>query len=369
MSKEGNRAKRYSNIKYGFALFSTAYLLILLFLFLKLGLSSGLSQGIAKITQNQYLALLIYLAIAFLGYAVLDFPFNFYRSFRVEHKFGLSREKPGSWLLDNVKAGVLSYIISLIVLSAFYFVLKAFADNWWLAISVIWIFLSLILAKLTPVVIIPLFFKYRKMEDEGLRQRIMGLAEKMKVRILDVFEVDFSKKTLKANAAFVGWGSTRRVILADTLKGKYTQQEIEAILAHEFAHYRLRHLLKMIMTNSAVTLVLFFLIFKSAANLLPVFGLDSLSSVAALPLVFIYFIIFGLITQPLENYFIRSMEANADRMALEVTQDKAAFVSMMEKLAGQNLADRNPNLLIKLFFFDHPPIDERIEMAQRYKGA
>lgn len=369
MTTGNNRAKRYSNIKYAFALFSTAYLVILLFLFLGLGLSSNLSEEISKMTQNRYLALSLYLAVIFALYAILDFPFNLYRSFRVEHKFGLSRQKFSSWLADNIKTGMISYIISLIVLAAFYFVLEAFAANWWLVISAIWIFLSLILAKLMPIVIIPLFFKYRRMDDQALRQGIISLAKKMKLKILDVFEIDFSKKTLKANAALLGWGSTRRVILADTLKDKYSKEEIEAILAHEFAHYRQRHLLKIILINSSATLLLFFLIFKSAAGLLPVFGLDSLSQTAALPLVFIYFVIFGLLMQPLENYFTRCMERSADRIALEVTGAKGAFISMMEKLANQNLADRAPNLLIKLFFFDHPPIDERIKMAQNHKGA
>jgi len=251
-------------------------------------------------------------------------------------------------------------------LSVFYFILKHQEAHWWVVISLFWIFFSLVLAKVAPVWIIPLFFKYKKLEDLRLRERIMNLAEKMNVKIMDCFEIDFSKKTLKANAAFVGWGSTRRVILADTLKDKYSYDEIEVILAHEFAHYKMRHLLKLLLMNSFVILFCFYLIFKTSDHTLALFGLSSLRQLAALPLILIYFMLFGLITQPCENYISRRMEKSADKMALEATGFKAAFISMMEKLSSQNLSDRDPHPFIKFFFFDHPPVGERIAMARTW---
>jgi len=213
-------------------------------------------------------------------------------------------------------------------------------------------------------VIIPLFFKYKKLSDDTLRERILRLADKMKVRILDVFEIDFSKKTQKANAAFVGFGRTKRVILADTLRDKYSPDEIEVILAHEFAHYRLKHLLKLILVNSLATLLTFYFIFKTSNYFLALFGLSSLLDIAALPVIFLYWIVFGIVMQPLNNYISRRLERNADALALEATGLKGAFISTMNKLSEQNLADRKPYPLIKFFFFDHPPIDERIAMAK-----
>jgi STE24 endopeptidase len=194
----------------------------------------------------------------------------------------------------------------------------------------------------------------------------MRLAEKMKVKILDCFEIDFSKKTLKANAAFVGFGNTRRVLLADTLKDKYSHDEIEVILAHEFSHYRLKHIFKLIAINSLVTIFIFYIIFKTNTTVLSIFRFDSLTDLAALPIVFLYFMIFGIILGPLENYLSRLFEKNADRMSLEITGLKDAFISTMEKLSAQNLADRNPHPLIKFIFFDHPSIEERIKMAREF---
>lgn len=194
----------------------------------------------------------------------------------------------------------------------------------------------------------------------------MRLASKMKIKILDCFQIDFSKKTLKANAAFLGVGNTRRVILADTLIDKYSYDEIEVILAHEFAHYQLKHLLKLVVINSLMTLGTFYLIYKSSGYFLNLFGFVSLSELAALPVVFIYFIIFGIITQPLQAFISRSFERSADSLALESTGLKDAFISTMNKLGEQNLADKSPHPLIKFFFFDHPPINERIEEAKKF---
>ncbi len=348
-------ARKYSNTKYVLSILDTIFFLAFLFVFLGLGFSQYFAQ---RLSFPLYL-----LVVAFIYY-LLDLPLNFYQSYTLEHKYSLTKQSIPQWLADQLKSGVISYIIGIILVSAFYLILKYYPATWWLVISAFWIFFSLVLAKLVPVVIIPLFFKYKKLSDEGLRQRIIALADKMKVKLLDCFEIDFSKKTLKANAAFVGMGNTRRVILADTLKDKYSHDEIEVILAHEFAHYRLKHLLTLILVNSFFTVVCFYLIFKTSAYALKLFSLSSLSELAALPLVFIYFVLFGLVSAPFTNLVSRKLEKDADRMALEVTGLKDAFVSMMEKLSSQNLADRHPHLLIKIFFFDHPPVDERIAMAK-----
>ncbi len=359
-----NTAKRYSLLKYALAILETIYLILLLFIFLGSGLSRILAQWLFKFSSPNYLIKPLYLLIISLGYYFLSFPLTFYHSYILEHKFSLSKQSIRDWFGDQIKGGIIAYLIGVILISAFYYILGRNPQIWWLIISLFWVFFSLILAKLMPLVIIPLFFKYKKLSDEVLKNRIISLADKMRIKILDVFEIDFSKKTLKANAAFVGWGATKRVILADTLKDKYTHDEIEVILAHEFAHYRLRHLFKLILTNSLATIFIFYLIFKTNSLILALFGLSSLSDIAALPVIIIYFVIFGIMMQPFENYISRRLERSADALALKTTGLKEAFISMMDKLSQQNLADRNPHPLIKFFFFDHPSIDERIHLAK-----
>lgn len=340
--------------------------LFLLFVFLASGLSKALTEWLYLISPNVFFTLPAYITIAGFAYYLLDFPLHFYGSYILEHKYSLSTQRLGAWSLDELRISLIALIIVFILVGAFYFVLSHFLNTWWLIISLFWVFFNILLAKLVPILIIPLFFKYKKLSDESLRQRILDLADKMKVKILDVFEIDFSKKTVKANAAFVGVGSTRRVLLADTLQDKYTHDEIEVVLAHEFAHYRLKHLLKLIAVNSLVTLLIFYIIFITSGQALKFFGFFSLSEIAALPLVFLYFLVFGIIMQPFSAFISRAFERSADRMSIEMTGKKEAFISTMDKLGNQNLADRFPHPLIKFFFFDHPPIDERIKMA---KGA
>ncbi|MDD5477900.1 MAG: M48 family metallopeptidase [Candidatus Omnitrophica bacterium] len=355
-------AKSYSHRKYALSIIDTVYSITLLLIFLGSGFSLSLEAFLKSINLPNYLLPAAFLLISLILYYALNLPLNFYAGFTLEHKFNLTKQKAAAWWMDQLKSAVLGYLISLILVLSFYWVLGKF-NQWWLVISIFWIFFSVVLAKLTPILIIPLFFKYKKLEDELLRQKIFNLAAKMRIKLLDVFEIDFSKKTLKANAAFTGMGKTRRVLLADTLKDKYSHDEIEVILAHEFAHYRLGHIIKLIIVNSLLTLGLFYLIFKTSAYTLAVFKLNSLAQLAGLPLVFLYFILFGIIMAPLEALVSRRFEKEADNLALKVTGAKEAFISLMEKLANQNLADRNPHPLIKFFFFTHPPIDERIKFA------
>jgi len=362
--KRSRSAKKYSSLKYTLTILDTAYLLALLLIFTGFGISRILAQRLLNLTANYYIIVPLYLLIISIFYYAVSFPLNFYSSYILEHKFCLSKQKIRDWFGDQIKAGTIYYIISIILIASFYYILKHFIYAWWWVISIVWIFFSLILARIAPIVIIPLFFKYKKLSNDILKERIMNLANKMRIKILDVFEIDFSKKTLKANAAFVGIGNTKRVILADTLKDKYSDDEIEVILAHEFAHYKLKHLLKLILINSLATILAFYFIFKTSDHVLSLFGLSSLLDIAALPVIIMYLVVFGIVMQPFQNYISRHLEKNADKMALSVTGLKGAFASMMEKLSNQNLADRNPHPIIKFFFFDHPPVDERINMAK-----
>ena len=356
-------AKSYSHRKYVLSIIDTVYSITLLLIFLGSGFSILLDTFLKQFGLPDSLLVAAYLLVISFLYYVLSLPLNFYASFTLEHKFNLSKQTPGNWWMDQLKSGVLAYIFCLILILMFYWVLGKFSQ-WWLVISIFWIIFSVVLAKLAPILIIPLFFKYKKLEDETLRRRIFNLAAKMQVKLMDVSEIDFSKKTLKANAAFTGMGKTKRVLLADTLKNKYTYDEVEVILAHEFAHYRLKHIIKLIALNSLVTLGLFYLIFKTSLYALAIFKLSSLAQLSSLPLVFLYFILFGIMAQPLEALVSRKFEKDADLLALKVTGAKEAFISLMEKLAAQNLADRNPHPIIKFFFFTHPPIDERIKIAK-----
>ena len=358
------KAKRYSTLKYILATINVIYLLAFLLVFVSSGLSKNLAQKIFSLTTNQYTVVAVYLLITSVSYYLIYFPLTFYFSYILEHKFSLSRQKIKDWLIDQIKTSAIRYVIVVISVCTFYYLLDKYIYSWWWIISLIWIFFNLILVKLAPIIITPLFFKYNKLTDKVLRKQILNLADKMKIKILDVYQINFSKKTLKAKAAFVGMGNTKRVILSDTLRGKYSNDEIHIILAHEFAHYKLRHVLKGFLVNSLVIILVFYFIFLSSDYVLQLFALDSLSDVAALPIIFIYLIIFKIVIQPFSNYISRNFERDADVLALKITGLKEAFISTMEKLCAQNLIDRKPRPIVKFLFFRHPSIDERIATAE-----
>lgn len=358
------KSRKYSTIKYGLNIFEGAYILLLLSVFMFSGFSAYLAKSVNLVFPADYLSVGMFFIIICVVYYILSFPLNFYHNFILEHQFQLTRQSVRDWFLDQFKAGMIFCIISLLMLEVFYALLAGQPRNWWWLISLFWIFLTLVLAKLAPVLIIPLFLKCKKISDESLRRRILDLAGKMNIGVLDVFEINLSSKTVKANAGLVGFGNTRRVILGDTLKDNYGQEEIEVILAHEFAHQKLRHLLKLVLANALGIVFCSYFIFKTSSYALKFFGLNNLSDISAMPVIFIYLIVLGGILQPWENFLSREFENEADRLAIGSTGHKDAFISTMEKLAAQNLADRSPHPLIKFFFFDHPAIDERIKLAR-----
>lgn len=358
-----DRAKRYSKIKYSLAIAEFVYLLVILTFFQFSGLTIQLRNSISGIFGNQFLLVFFYGLILFSLYFILNFPLDFYRSYAVEHRFGLSRQKLSHWFGDKIKEFFVYFSIFIILIEGFFLILRNYPDNWWWIGSLFWIFFSIILTRLFPVLIIPLFFKYKRTTDEQLRRRILSLAGRMGIKILDVYQIDFSKKTTAANAALVGMGKSRRVILTDTLQGRFSLEEIEVILAHEFAHFRLRHLIKMLVLNALLILFVFYILSKFAGVILSNFNL-SLADVAGLNIWILSFACLQTCFLPLLNWISRGMERNADYLAIKYSNLRETFISTMEKLSQQNLADRNPPRWIKILFFDHPPVEERIAMAK-----
>ena len=232
-----------------------------------------------------------------------------------------------------------------------------------------WIFLTIVMAKLAPVIIIRLFYKFELLGDNELRERLVHLADRFDIKVLDVFRLDLSAKTKKANAALVGMGKTRRVLLGDTLIENYTKDEIEVVMAHELAHHKLAHMSKLVFSGSLGMIATFYFINLLSKISIGPFGIRPINDISAFPSMIFFIILFGLIISPIQNAFSRRLEASADLMCLKKTGLKKAFISCMEKLAKQNLADPEPNRFIEIMLYDHPPISKRLAMAKDFKGG
>ena len=365
MTFDNEKVKRYSRIKHTVAIVDIVYMLFLLVFFLVSGLSLGLHSFIDRFLDHPALIIFVYCFIILKGYYILNLPLSFYNSYIVEHRFGLSNQTPRQWFSDYSKAEFLSIALFVLLIEAFAYFLRDYPKDWWWMCGIFWVLLSVIIARLFPVIVIPLFYKYKRIENEDMRRRILDLSVKMGIKVLDIFQIDMSSKTAKANAGLVGLGKSKRVILGDTLEGKFSPDEIEVILAHEFAHFRLRHLAKIILLNAVLIFLVFYIFFRFGHIVFDPFRVG-MSDIVGLPLWIFLFTVWQIALTPMLNWISRGMERNSDRMALEFTGKKEEFISMMEKLAEQNLSDRNPPLWVKIFFYDHPPVEERVEMARRW---
>src|SRR5439155_2962325 len=202
--------------------------------------------------QNYLLAVIFYLAMLLALSKLLGSPLDLY-SFRLEHRFNLSNLKFRAWLWDEFKGWLVGLVLASIVVELTYYIIRMWPLHWWLIVWAIFIGLFIAMAQLAPVVLFPIFYKFQPLQREDLKQRLLRLSERAGTRVRGVYEWKLSEKSKKANAALTGLGNTRRIILADTLLQNYSDDEIEAVLAHELGHHVRRHILKAIGVQVVVT--------------------------------------------------------------------------------------------------------------------
>ncbi|MFH1847613.1 MAG: M48 family metalloprotease, partial [Candidatus Omnitrophota bacterium] len=235
------KTKKYTVIKNSLALLEPVLALAVLSLIQLSGASLRIKGIASAITQNRYGIIAIYALLFGATYYVITFYSGFYKDYVIEHRFGLSTQQLSGWIKDEIKRVALSLVMFLVFIEFLYFLLDNSPALWWLHMTLGWLFLSVIVAKVMPVFILPLFFKSVPLADSDLKGRLMRLAKRCDIRILDVFKLHLSAKTKKANAALVGMGRTRRVLLGDTLLDNYSKDEVEVVLAHELGHHKLFH--------------------------------------------------------------------------------------------------------------------------------
>src|ERR1700728_363053 len=315
--------------------------------------------------QNYTVSLFVYLLFLLGISKVLGIGLDYY-GFRVERRFQLSTQKFRSWLWDEAKSFLVGLGMGTIVVELLYFTIRQWPQHWWLLAWALFMGLFILLAQLAPVVLFPIFYKFEPLENEDLRRRLVILGERAGTRVRGVYRWKLSEKSKKANAALTGLGSTRRIILADTLLDNYTPEEIEAVLAHELGHHVHKHILKSIFVQAGITLFGFW-----AANWTLHYAVDQhmfeeLSDFANLPLLALVSVVLSFVLMPAMNAYSRFNERQADRYAFETTASVEPFISSMNKLAEQNLAERAPSKWVEWFFHSHPSISRRLAAAEEW---
>ena len=319
--------------------------------------------------QHYFIAVFLYVLMFSIIAKVISAPFDIF-SFRVERQYHLSNQRVRSWIWDEAKGWLVSLVLGTIMVELVYGIIRVAPQRWWIIAWAVFIGLFLLMAQLAPVVLMPIFYKFEPLANDELRDRLTKLGERAGTRVRGVYEWKLSEKTTKANAALTGIGSTRRIIVSDTLLANYSEDEIEAILAHELGHHVHKHILKSILMQVGITLVGFWLInlvlrFVIARDWFPVLG-SRLYDFANLPLIVLVTTILGFLLMPALNAISRKHEREADRYAWENTPAIEPFISSMQKLADQNLAEREPNKYIEWLFHSHPSIGKRVAAAQAW---
>lgn len=328
------------------------------------GWTIRLRDWAADLVANPWLVVALYCLPVGLLFALVSMVFGAVRVFILDRRFGLSTQSPGAWLWDETKMLGVGGAIVLLVIEILYALLRAFPSTWWIWAGATFGLLLLFIAHLAPVLLFPLFFRFTRLDDPEITRRIDNLAERSSVPVARVYEVDLSRRSRTANAALVGFGRTRRILLADNLLDNFTLDEIEAILAHEFAHHVGRHLAK---ATALQTLAFFAICFAIDLALKATpgrWGLDGLADVANLPVIGLTVSMAGLLILPLTNACLRRFEREADDYALRTSTVPRAFCSALRRLAQINLEDRSPHPFIEKVFYSHPSIDSRLRHAE-----
>jgi len=297
---------------------------------------------------------------------IVEFPFAFYQGHVLEHRYGLSTQTRRHWLADHAKGSALGTVLAIAGTSIVFFALRQWPDAWWWICAAIFAVATVGLAQLAPVLLLPIFYKFKPLDRPALVERLLSLATRARTDVVGVFEWVLSGHTRKANAALAGMGRTRRILLSDTLLADYSEDEIEVILAHELAHHVHRDLWRGIAVQAVALLAGFYVADQILRRLVEPMRWHGMSDAAALPALMLIAGISSFLLMPLANAFSRAQERAADRYALSTTQNVDAFVTAMKRLSQQNLAEEYPSPLVRWLFYSHPPIRERIEAARAF---
>ena len=313
--------------------------------------------------------ILVYFLILILGYEIITAPIGYYSGFILPHRYGLSTMTLKGWLGDLFKGLVLGLVLESLAIELVYVLLASQPETWWLWVALVLLFFSVLMANLAPVLILPLFYKFTALPEGDLTKRLLALAERAHTRVRGVFTMQMSSKTTAANAALMGLGNTRRIVLGDTMLDRYTPDEIEVVLAHELGHHVHLDIWKLIVSQSILTLGGLYLV-----NVVLHWAVETqhfylgLADAATIPLVLALIGAFGLIVMPISNGYSRVIEYQADEYALQTTQMVGPFKSAMTRLANQNLADAEPSPIIEFLFHDHPSIRKRLQHGDEFVG-
>ncbi len=336
---------------------------------------------LTRLSGHPYLHFLLFSLAAGLIVQVFLLPLSFAGGYLVEHRYCLSNQSPAAWAWERLKGLLVGSALGLPLALVFYACLRTFGPGWWLPVGVVVFLFAVMLGRLAPIFIFPLFYKFEPLaDDHPLKKRIENLCVSAGLNVAGIYRFNLSKTTKKANAAFTGLGRAKRVLLADTLLDQFPDEEIAAVVAHELGHFRLRHIWKGVGLGMVLTFIGLFVVARIHTGLAG----GEVTALATLPWLVLLLSVYGFVTGPLSNAYSRRQEFAADRYSVKLidegdslatapsamlraspsavlrTGPSAALRAGLERLAELNLADRDPHPVVELLFHGHPSIKRRL---------
>ncbi len=362
-------SKIYSAIKNRITFIEILLNLALLLLFAFTPITSTILMKIQSNFYNEYVQFIIFILIYAAFFTSLGFAVSYYSSFIIEHDFKLSNQTIEEWKIEQIKSTLLSGVITLPLALAFYYFLKVTGESWWIYFGILVFTVSIIIAQLAPVIIMPLFYKFIPIQNDEIKLRLSGLLGKFNIQSKNIYTFNLSKNTKKANAGLTGFGATKRIILSDTLIENFTPEEIEVIFAHELGHFTKKHIIKNIILSGAIIFSSFYLCSLLYKITLEKTGYFEYNEISTIPALFLYISVFSFMIMPLTNTISRFFEREADRFAVQTTGRPQIFIDAMNKLSRINLANKEPNRIIEFIFYSHPSISRRIKHIEDFMSG
>ncbi|MFZ2163573.1 MAG: M48 family metallopeptidase [Sideroxyarcus sp.] len=298
--------------------------------------------------------------------SVLESPFDLYRTFNIEVRFGFNKMTLRLYLIDTLKGLLLGAAIGLPLLFGVLWLMSAMGDLWWIYVWSVWVVFNLLLLFIYPTYIAPLFNKFEPMQDEAEKARIEALLNKCGFSASGLFVMDGSKRSTHGNAYFTGFGKTKRIVFFDTLLQRLTPSEVDAVLAHELGHFKKRHVLKRIAYTFIISLGFLWLLAQLLHSgwFYSGLGVTTQSTAIALLLFFMVLPVFTFLLHPIASAYSRKHEFEADEYAAQQT-DANELVNALVKLYQDNAKTLTPDPLYASFYESHPPAPIRIAHLQK----
>jgi len=310
--------------------------------------------------ENEWLMVLWYLLFFTLGYNVVHFPVSFLRGYVVERRFRLSKQRLRRWLWSQAKKFLVSAFLLVALGELLYLFLRRYPRDWWFWAWLAYLAFAVVLNRYAARVLLPLFYRREELPDEELKDRLAALVERAGFEAKAIKRIVFGEETRRANAALAGLGSSKEILVSDTLLENLSPGEIETVVAHELGHAKGHHGLLLIAVGAVVSFCGFLSAAVALALSVDALGLGGVADVAGFPVIVLVFAVLYLVLTPALNYVSRTLEKSADRWAAHFTGAPELFTSALEKIGANNLQERTRPAYYEILFASHPSTATRV---------